>query len=155
MSKTVIAEGKTLNEAIDNGLKALNCKRSDVEVKEVKDDIIHVDLIGEDSLNLIGYRGEVLNSLQTILIAVLKKEKDSRVKLYLNVGDYREKRNDILKELARKIEAEVLKNRKKRVLEPMSAYERKVIHTELQNSDKVITFSIGEEPHRRLVIDLK
>ena len=219
MSKTVIAEGKTLNEAIDNGLKALNCKRSDVEVKEVKDtdkkmfysilaprkvkvelilnnekndeykvtdedlknasdilgrfldkfkvnfkdldykieikeDIIHVDFIGEDSLNLIGYRGEVLNSLQTILIAVLKKEKDSRVKLYLNVGDYREKRNDILKELARKIEAEVLKNRKKRVLEPMSAYERKVIHTELQNSDKVITFSIGEEPHRRLVIDL-
>ena len=210
MSKTVIAEGKTLNEAIDNGLKALNCKRSDVEVKEVKDtdkkmfysilaprkvkvelilnnekndeykvtdedlknasdtlgrfldkfkvnfkdldykievkdDIIHVDFIGEDSLN----------SLQTILIAVLKKEKDSRVKLYLNVGDYREKRNDILKELARKIEAEVLKNRKKRVLEPMSAYERKVIHTELQNSDKVITFSIGEEPHRRLVIDLK
>lgn len=156
MSKTVIAEGKTLNEAIDNGLKALNCKRSDVEVKEVKDtdkkmfysilaprkvkvelilnnekndeykvtdedlknasdilgrfldkfkvnfkdldykievkdDIIHVDFIGEDSLNLIGYRGEVLNSLQTILIAVLKKEKDSRVKLYLNVGDYREK----------------------------------------------------------------
>ena len=220
MSKTVIAEGKTLNEAIDNGLKALNCKRSDVEVKEVKDtdkkmfysilaprkvkvelilnnekndeykvtdedlknasdtlgrfldkfkvnfkdldykievkdDIIHVDFIGDDSLNLIGYRGEVLNSLQTILIAVLKKEKDSRVKLYLNVGDYREKRNDILKELARKIEAEVLKNRKKRVLEPMSAYERKVIHTELQNSDKVITFSIGEEPHRRLVIDLK
>ena len=220
MSKTVIAEGKTLNEAIDNGLKALNCKRSDVEVKEVKDtdkkmfysilaprkvkvelilnnekndeykvtdedlknasdilgrfldkfkvnfkdldykievkdDIIHVDFIGEDSLNLIGYRGEVLNSLQTILIAVLKKEKDSRVKLYLNVGDYREKRNDILKDLARKIEVEVLKNRKKRVLEPMSAYERKIIHTELQNSDKVVTFSIGEEPYRRLVIDLK
>ena len=220
MSKTVIAEGKTLNEAIDNGLKALNCKRSDVEVREIKDTdkkmfysilaprkvkvelilnnekgdeynvteedlnkamdilnkfldkfiehfkdlnykieikegILHIDFIGEDSLNLIGYRGETLNSLQTILVAVLKKNMDSRVKLYLNVGDYREKRNDILKDLARKIEAEVLKNRKKRVLKPMSAYERKIIHTELQNSDKVVTFSIGEEPHRRLVIDLK
>ena len=199
MSKTVIAEGKTLNEAIDNGLKALNCKRSDVEVREIKDTdkkmfysilaprkvkvelilnneksdeynvteedlnykieikegILHIDFIGEDSLNLIGYRGETLNSLQTILVAVLKKKMDSKVKLYLNVGDYREKRNDILKDLARKIEAEVLKNRKKRVLEPMSAYERKIIHTELQNSDKVVTFSIGEEPHRRLVIDLK
>lgn len=220
MSKTVIAEGKTLNEAIDNGLKALNCKRSDVEVREIKDTdkkmfysilaprkvkvelilnneksdeynvteedlnkamdilnkfldkfiehfkdlnykieikegILHIDFIGEDSLNLIGYRGETLNSLQTILVAVLKKKMDSKVKLYLNVGDYREKRNDILKDLARKIEAEVLKNHKKRVLEPMSAYERKIIHTELQNSDKVVTFSIGEEPHRRLVIDLK
>lgn len=220
MSKTVIAEGKTLNEAIDNGLKALNCKRSDVEVREIKDTdkkmfysilaprkvkvelilnneksdeynvteedlnkamdilnkfldkfiehfkdlnykieikegILHIDFIGEDSLNLIGYRGETLNSLQTILVAVLKKKMDSKVKLYLNVGDYREKRNDILKDLARKIEAEVFKNRKKRVLEPMSAYERKIIHTELQNSDKVFTFSIGEEPHRRLVIDLK
>ena len=220
MSKTVIAEGKTLNEAIDNGLKALNCKRSDVEVREIKDTdkkmfysilaprkvkvelilnnekgdeynvteedlnkamdilnkfldkfiehfkdlnykieikegILHIDFIGEDSLNLIGYRGETLNSLQTILVAVLKKKMDSKVKLYLNVGDYREKRNDILKDLARKIEAEVLKNLKKRVLEPMSAYERKIIHTELQNSDKVVTFSIGEEPHRRLVIDLK
>ena len=192
MSKTVIAEGKTLNEAIDNGLKALNCKRSDVEVREIKDTdkkmfysilaprkvkvelilnneksdeynvteedlnkamdilnkfldkfiehfkdlnykieikegILHIDFIGEDSLNLIGYRGETLNSLQTILVAVLKKKMDSKVKLYLNVGDYREKRNDILKDLARKIEAEVLKNRKKRVLEPMSAYERKII----------------------------
>ena len=220
MSKTVIAEGKTLNEAIDNGLKALNCKRSDVEVREIKDTdkkmfysilsprkvkvelilnnekgdeynvteedlnkamdilnkfldkfiehfkdlnykieikegILYIDFIGEDSLNLIGYRGETLNSLQTILVAVLKKKMDSRVKLYLNVGDYREKRNDILKDLARKIEVEVLNNRKKRVLEPMSAYERKIIHTELQNSDKVVTFSIGEEPHRRLVIDLK
>ena len=220
MSKTVIAEGKTLNEAIDNGLKALNCKRSDVEVREIKDTdkkmfysilsprkvkvelilnnekgdeynvteedlnkamdilnkfldkfiehfkdlnykieikegILYIDFIGEDSLNLIGYRGETLNSLQTILVAVLKKKMDSKVKLYLNVGDYREKRNDILKDLARKIEVEVLNNRKKRVLEPMSAYERKIIHTELQNSDKVVTFSIGEEPHRRLVIDLK
>ena len=218
--KVIISEGKTLNEAIDNGLKALNCKRSDVEVREIKDTdkkmfysilaprkvkvelilnnekgdeynvteedlnkamdilnkfldkfiehfkdlnykieikegILHIDFIGEDSLNLIGYRGETLNSLQTILVAVLKKKMDSKVKLYLNVGDYREKRNDILKDLARKIEAEVLKNRKKRVLEPMSAYERKIIHTELQNSDKVVTFSIGEEPHRRLVIDLK
>lgn len=220
MSKTVISEGKNLNEAIDNGLKALNCKRSDVEVREIKntdkkmfysilaprkvkvelilnnekgdeynvteedlnkamdilnkfldkfiehfkdlnykieikEGILYIDFIGEDSLNLIGYRGETLNSLQTILVAVLKKKMDSRVKLYLNVGDYREKRNDILKDLARKIEVEVLKNHKKRVLEPMSAYERKIIHTELQNSDKVVTFSIGEEPHRRLVIDLK
>ena len=220
MSKTVIAEGKTLSEAIDNGLKALNCKRSDVEVKEIKDtdkkmfysilaprkvkvqlkllnekndeynvteedfnkasdvlnkfllkfkshfkdldykievkeDVLHIDFEGEDSLSLIGYRGETLNALQVILIAVLKKEIDSRVKLYLNVGDYREKRNDILKELAKKIELEVFKNHKKKILEPMSAYERKIIHAELQNSDKVITFSIGEEPHRRLVIDLK
>ena len=66
-----------------------------------------------------------------------------------------EKRKVVLEELAEKISKTVVKNRKKIELEPMSAYERKIIHTKLQNNSKVKTYSVGEEPNRRIIVDLK
>ena len=93
--------------------------------------------------------------MQTIISAIGNKNVGNRVKVLVDVGGYKEKREETLKELAKKLEKTVKRNGKKIVLEPMSSYERKILHTELQNSDYVTTYSIGEEPRRRIVIDKK
>jgi len=116
---------------------------------------VHVEIDGNDTGYLIGYRGEVLNSLQTILTNVASKDLNCKVKVLLNIGGYREKREKDLENLAMKIAGSVIKNRKSITLEPMSAYERKIIHLKLQDNDKVETYSVGEEPYRKIVIALK
>ena len=116
---------------------------------------IRIIIDGEDSKALIGYRGEVLNSLQVILNSIANKDSKEKVRLTLNIGNYREKREKSLEELADKIAKTVLKTGKSVTLEPMMAYERKIIHNRLQSSDKVKTYSIGEEPYRKVVIAKK
>mgnify|MGYP001625151618 FL=1 len=116
---------------------------------------IRIIIDGEDSKALIGYRGEVLNSLQVILNSIANKDSKEKVRLTLNIGNYREKREKSLEELADKIAKTVLKTGKSVTLEPMMAYERKIIHNRLQSSNTVKTYSIGEEPHRRVVIAKK
>ena len=118
------------------------------------DNLVKIDFIGKDAFSLIGYHGDCLNALQIILQAVLRKKMECKVKLVLNVGDYIEKRIAALKDIARKLEKEVIETNIKKVLKPMNSFERKVIHTELQDSEKVVTYSIGEEPYRKVVIDL-
>ena len=115
--------------------------------------VINID--GDDLNYLIGYRGDVLNNLQTILTTIASKELKNKAKVILNICGYREKREKSLEELAEKLAHTVAKTRKKIILEPMSAYERKIIHTKLQNNSKVETTSIGEEPYRKVVISLK
>lgn len=116
---------------------------------------IFVDIIGEKTNSLIGYRGENLNALQTLLGAVSNVNIEEKIRVILDISGYREKRKKILEELAEKIAKTVEKTRKKVVLEPMSAYERKVIHSKLQDNKRVSTESIGEEPNRKVVIFLK
>ena len=121
---------------------------------EFVDNNLHIDINGQDTGYLIGYRGEVLNSLQTILTNIASKDEDCKIKVLLNIGGYREKREKDLENLAKKIAGSVIKTRKSITLEPMSAYERKIIHLNLQNNDKVQTHSIGEEPYRKVVVAL-
>ncbi len=116
---------------------------------------LRIELLGENSKSLIGYRGEVLNSLQTILNTIANSEIKERVRIILNIGNYREKREKSLEELADKIAKTVLRTGKSITLEPMMAYERKIIHNRLQSSNKVKTHSVGEEPYRRVVIEKK
>lgn len=116
---------------------------------------IKVNLSGNDSKNLIGYRGDVLNSLQTILNTIANSDIKERAKVTLNIGNYREKREKALEELADKLSKTVLRTGKSITLEPMMAYERKIIHNRLQSSNKVKTHSVGEEPYRRVVIEKK
>jgi spoIIIJ-associated protein len=116
---------------------------------------IYIDIDGENTGYLIGYRGEVLNNLQTILTSIASKGLECRVKVLLNIGGYREKREKDLENLAIKIAGSVIKSRKSITLEPMSAYERKIIHLKLQDNDKIDTHSIGEEPYRKVVVSLK
>lgn len=122
---------------------------------DINDDTIQVVLEGEDSTKLIGYRGEALNSIQVILSTIANKNKDSGIKVILDIGTYKEARKKTLEELAVKIEKTVTRTGKSITLEPMTAYERKIIHTKLQNSDRVETKSIGEEPRRKIVVSLK
>ena len=104
---------------------------------------------------LIGYRGDTLYAFQSILTAVAGKGIENRVRVILDIEGYKEKREKALEDLAEKLEKTVIKTKKSITLEPMQAYERKIIHTKLQNSDLVETRSIGEEPRRKIVISLK
>ena len=236
MPNSIIAEGKTTNEAIENGLKTLHATKNQVEIKVLEsedkrsffsilaprvvkveltlkennghnkvDNIqkseskpkelrvysaeeldsaeknvkifldeflikigldaryeisknengIEITLSGESTGYLIGYRGETLYSLQNILSAIASKGLEYRIRVILDIEGYKEKREKTLEDLAERMAARVIKTGKSVTLEPMKAYERKIIHTKLQSSDKVTTVSIGEEPRRRLVISLK
>lgn len=116
---------------------------------------VYVDIESQEIGFLIGYRGETLYAFQNILSAVANKGIEQKVRVILDIEGYKSKREKALEELAEKIEKTVIKTRKSVTLEPMQAYERKIIHTKLQNSEKVETRSIGEEPRRRIVVELK
>ena len=122
---------------------------------DVENGFLKIDINGDDSKTLIGYRGEVLNSLQVILNSIANKDAKSKVRIVLNISNFREKREKSLEELADKISKTVYKTGKSITLEPMMAYERKIIHNRLQSSDKVKTYSVGEEPYRKVVITKK
>ena len=122
---------------------------------DVNENIIHVVIDGENSTKLIGYRGEALNSLQLILSTIANKGKESNVKVILDIGNYKEARKKTLEELAEKVGKNVKKTGKSITLEPMTAYERKIIHTKLQDNEFVKTYSIGEDDKRRVVIAKK
>ena len=119
---------------------------------EPESGFIKIDMDGENSKFLIGYRGEVLNSLQIILGSIANKHSKDRAKVILNISNYKEKREKSLEELADKISKTVLKTGKPITLEPMMAYERKIIHNRLQSNNRVVTYSVGEEPYRKVVI---
>lgn len=114
---------------------------------------INVKIDGGNSGTLIGYRGETLNALQHILSLIANKHTSAKVRVLLNVDGYKEKREKTLEELALKVSKTVIRTNKSITLEPMNAYERKIIHSKLQNMADIRTHSIGEEPHRRIVIE--
>ena len=233
MPNSVIAEGKTTNEAIEKGLKELRVPKNQVDVKildkddkrsffsilaprvvkvelTVREDIenhvnsdkiskpkelkvyseeelekaeksvkrfldellpkignditydisknengLNVRINGESAGALIGFRGETLYSVQNIISAVASKNQETRIRVILDIEGYKSKREKTLEELAEKVAKTVIRTRRPVTLEPMKAYERKIIHSKLQNNKKVTTNSIGEEPRRRVVISLK
>lgn len=164
--KKIIKEKKELSpKAIEKATKNieefLNVFLKQISTEELNYNIsndnyyINVNILGENTNLLIGYRGETLNALQTLLTSIANKDIEEKVRVILDISGYREKRKKVLEELAEKVAKTVVKTRKKVTLEPMSAYERKVIHSKLQNNSKVTTESIGEEPNRKVVILLK
>ena len=229
MDKTIIAEGRTTNEAIENGLKQLRVSKDKVDIKVLENEekrsffsilaprvvkvemtlkeekiekkevktkkiielsekeqekaeenvklfmeemlkelpenttyAIHKDKTGlnveisnENLGFLIGYRGETLYAFQSILSAIAGKEIDKKVRVILDIEGYKAKREKTLEELAEKVAKTVIKTKKPVKLEPMKAYERKIIHSKLQGNNRVETTSVGEEPYRRIIISLK
>ena len=148
-----IAE-ENVKKFLDDFISKLPTNDLKYEIKRDKSDLL-VNITGEDTGYLIGYRGNVLNSIQVILNNIANKGINERVRILLNIGGYKEKREKDLKELADKIAGTVIRKRKAITLEPMSSYERKIIHSRLQENTKVETHSIGEEPNRKVVISLK
>ena len=229
MSKTIIAEGKTTAEAVENGLKELKVSKNQVDIKvleeehkksffsiltprvvkveltlkenvreertvaekpkkeyehneenikiakikieeflsvflrkidaeleytvNIEDYTVMVNIIGKSSGMLIGYRGETLNALQIILSTISNNNCNNKIRVILDIENYRQKREKVLEDLAEKVSKTVIRTNKSITLEPMTAYERKIIHSKLQDNPKVETYSIGEGENRRVVID--
>ena len=155
MSEEAINKAKqNLGDFLNVFLKQIS---DDELTYNIEDDkyYIYVNIEGEKTNSLIGYRGENLNALQTLLGAISNKNIEEKTRVILDISGYRAKRKKVLEELAEKVSKTVIKTRKKVTLEPMSAYERKIIHSKLQNHPKVTTESVGEEPNRKIVVLLK
>ena len=122
---------------------------------EIKDKCLYVSINGENVGNLIGYRGDALYALENILKAIANQNTENRVIVRLDIEGYKEKRIKTLQEFAGKKAKIVEKTGKIITLEPMKPYERKIIHSFLQDNPNVETRSIGQEPKRRIVISKK
>lgn len=211
MKREIIATGKTVEEAIQNGIKQYGLDEDNV-IKEVlerpkkgilgigvvpaKVKIIYSETPAEIALNfvktivkemdlnveiemddketdggrvirikgeqagaLIGHHGDTLDAFQYLVnLAANKKEEGlsrNYTKIYLDIENYRDKREETLKALARRMAAKVLKNRRSITLEPMNPYERRIIHSEIQEIEGVTTISVGVDNNRRVVISLE
>lgn len=127
-----------------------------VEITENSDEkIMNIDLSGEDMGILIGKRGQTLDSVQYLTSLVVNKDTEEYVRVKVDTENYRQRRKDTLENLARNIASKVRRNGKSVTLEPMNPYERRVIHSALQNDRYVETHSEGQEPFRRVVVTLK
>jgi spoIIIJ-associated protein len=120
----------------------------------LKNDTLNIEIIGENAAILIGRRGQTLDALQYLVSLVINTDKDDYVRVILDTENYRRKREQTLIRLANKLAYKVKKFKKSIKLEPMNPYERRVIHSALQNNPYVSTKSEGEEPYRRVVIFL-
>ncbi|GAA0079211.1 protein jag [Clostridium sp. CTA-5] len=145
-------------EEINNFLNVV-LKTMDIEAEvDIKEDnnIIKVNLSGKKVGAIIGYRGETLDSLQCLISLMVNKNNDIPYKrVILDIGNYRNKREETLKRVAEKTAAKVKRTGKTFKLEPMNPYERRIIHSSLQDNDFVYTYSEGNEPFRKVVVELK
>lgn len=119
---------------------------------EQKEEELHATIIGERVNLLIGRHGETLDALQYLTSLVVKRKFDSYRRVVLDAEGYRGRREEALKKLAHNTARKAVKYHRSMVLEPMSPYERRIIHAELQSDRLVNTHSVGEEPHRKVVV---
>ena len=156
-TKLVEVQPQTI-EAVEDFLKN-TMKAMDMEV-ELKTEIdqdgaLCVDMSGEHMGILIGKRGQTLDSLQYLANRVANKHQEGYVRVKLDTENYRARREETLRHLAKNIAHKVKRNRRPVALEPMNPYERRIIHSALQSDPYVMTHSEGEEPFRKVVITLK
>ena len=135
--------------------KAMNMVVDIKVTKNEEEKTLDIELSGEEMGVLIGKRGQTLDSLQYLVSLVVNKYSDDYIRVKIDTENYRERRKETLENLARNIAYKVKRTRKPVSLEPMNPYERRVIHSALQNDRYVTTHSEGEEPYRRVVVTLK
>ena len=126
----------------------------DVYVDDSREDSLYIHMVGDTLGILIGRRGETLDALQYLTSLQVNKGREGYIRVTLDTENYRAKREDSLRRLAQRMANRAQKTGRKVVLEPMNPYERRVLHTALQNHPGVTTHSEGEEPNRRVVIML-
>ncbi|HPU41921.1 MAG TPA: RNA-binding cell elongation regulator Jag/EloR [Acetivibrio clariflavus] len=127
---------------------------AEITVEEDEDTIL-LKVNGDDIGIAIGRRGETLDALQYLTSLVVNKNKENYKRVIIDIENYRKKREETLVKLANKLADRVVKYKKNIVLEPMNPYERRVIHSSLQDHKYVETYSVGEEPNRKVIITLK
>lgn len=142
--------------AVDFIKEVMRAMNMDVEIKTAfEEGTLCVDIEGEDMGIMIGKRGQTLDSLQYLTSLVVNKGKSSYVRVKVDTEDYRNRRKATLENLAKNIALKVKKTRKPVFLEPMNPYERRIIHSALQNDPYVTTHSEGDEPYRKVVVTPK
>lgn len=158
-TETEVKEVKTLEDYqeeimiakkfISEIAKHFNTEETEVKAEVKDDNNLYLTLIGPKATELIGYRGECLNSIQNILNILLSTKK---CKAYLNIENYKERREETLVNLAKRNAKKVLRTKKSIKLDPMNSYERRIIHSALTGFSDIVTYSTGEEPKRCVVI---
>lgn len=127
-----------------------------VNVKFLEEDhSLEIDLSGDEMGVLIGKRGQTLDSLQYLVSLVVNKDVEDYIRVKMDTENYRQRRKETLENLAKNISFKVKRTKRPLSLEPMNPYERRIIHSALQNDKFVTTHSEGEEPFRRVVVTLK
>jgi len=122
-----------------------------LEIQKEKENV-HVDISGEDMALVIGRRGQTLDSLQYLMSLAINKERDDYIRILLDAENYRDKRKKTLQNLARRLAKKAVRKKSDIVLEPMNPYERRIIHSTLQNVFGITTQSRGKDPYRKVVI---
>ncbi|MEE1224285.1 MAG: RNA-binding cell elongation regulator Jag/EloR [Clostridia bacterium] len=123
-----------------------------IDAKEGEDNTVSIDISGDNMGIVIGKRGDTLDSLQYLTSLVVNKHSEDYIKVSIDTENYREKRTDALLALSKRLSEKVARTGKKFTLEPMNPYERRIIHSSLQDNEDVTTYSIGSEPYRKVVI---
>lgn len=152
-SKQVLDESARGKQFLEGLLEVLD-NDSKVLVEEKEDEIFY-EIKGEDAHKLIGYRGDCLNSIQYLISLVNSKNNRHSKKVRLDIDNFKDKRKESLEALAGRMAKKVLKTRHSARLEPMTAYERRIIHTIIQTYPELTSYSTGEEPNRYLTITIK
>ena len=157
--ETVLAEVQDVTiQAVEDFLKnTLTAMNMEVEIKSEidSDGALSVEMSGEHMGILIGKRGQTLDALQYLANRVANKHQDGYVRVKLDTENYRARREETLRHLAKNIAHKVKRTRRPVALEPMNPYERRIIHSSLQSDPYVTTHSEGEEPYRKVVVTLK
>ena len=142
-------------EFLNKMFAAMNMEvKSEIDYNE-ENRTMNIDFSGDEMGILIGKRGQTLDSLQYLISLVVNKESDAYIKVKVDTEDYRERRKQTLENLAKNLSYKVKRTRRPVTLEPMNPYERRIIHSALQNDRYVETHSEGDEPYRKVVITLK
>lgn len=127
----------------------------DINIKTfTAEKLVYIDVDGPDSGTVIGKRGSTLDALQYLTSLVVNKGESGYIRVVINAEGYREKREQTLEKLANRIADKVIRTGKSARLEPMNPYERKIIHTALQGRPEVRTKSEGDEPYRKVVVEI-
>ena len=152
VKSSVEDEVRELLTSVFNAMKM----QVEIEINKNEDErFLDVELKGDDMGVLIGKRGQTLDSLQYLTSLAINKHSDVYYKVKIDTEDYRKRRRDTLENLARNIAYKVKRTKRPVSLEPMNPFERRVIHSALQNDRYVTTHSEGEEPYRHVVVTLK
>ena len=161
-SKEALIKAKIRSSVIDNAKAFLNevfAAMNMVVVINVEYDSenreMNIDLSGDDMGVLIGKRGQTLDSLQYLTSLVVNKAEEDYIRVKVDTENYRKRRQDTLENLAKNISFKVKRTKRSVSLEPMNPYERRIIHSALQNDKFVTTHSEGEEPFRHVVVTMK
>lgn len=161
-SKAAVIKARVKSSLNDNAKTFLNDVFEAMELTVVVDvkyneeeKTMDIDLSGDEMGVLIGKRGQTLDSLQYLVSLVVNKDSEDYIRVKVDTENYRQRRKETLENLAKNISYKVKRTKRSVSLEPMNPYERRIIHSALQNDKYVTTHSEGEEPFRRVVVTLK